>query len=195
MNHQPLILCGSSHFQKAVLHAAILDDLPVSFADKLTQNEFLRLKEALALDRKNFVANGGKIITKRPIPQPCHSSTHAKSIQDATQIGFRLSTLSELSLVHSESAGTDLLLSSDESTLLDELAKKSYNLVRWNFSNERKLLAQRTANQILQIIQDDKVQTFAESHIEYINRENAFANRGGCIFHAHHLPKWSMALT
>lgn len=191
MNHQPLILHGSPNFQKAVLHAAILDDLPVSFADKLTQNEFLRLKEALALDRKNFVANGGKIITKRPIPQPCHSSTHAKSIQDATQIGFRLPTLSQLSLVHSESAGTDLLLSSDESTLLDELAKKSYNLVRWNFSHERKQLAQRTANQILQLIQDDKAQTFAESHIEYINRENAFANRGGCIFHAHHLPKWA----
>ncbi len=191
MNHQPLILRGSPNFQKAVLQAAILDDLPVSFADKLTQNEFLRLKEALALDRKNFVANGGKIIIKRPIPQPCHSITHAKSIQDATQIGFRLPTLSQLSLVHSESAGTDLLLSSDESTLLDELAKKSYNLVRWNFSAERKQLAQRTANQILQLIQDDKAQTFAESHIEYINRENAFANRGGCIFHAHHLPKWA----
>lgn len=191
MNHQPLILRGSSNFQKAVLQAAILDDLPVSFADKLTQNEFLRLKGALSLDRKNFVANGGKIIIKRPIPQSRHSTTHAKSIQDATQIGFRLPTLSQLSLVHSESAGTDLLLSSDESTLLDELAKKSYNLVRWNFSAERKQLAQRTANQILQLIQDDKAQTFAESHIEYINRENAFANRGGCIFHAHHLPKWA----
>lgn len=63
--------------------------------------------------------------------------------------------------------------------------------MRWNFSNERKLLAQRTANQILQLIQDDKAQTFAESHIEYINRENAFANRGGRIFHSHRLPQWA----
>ena len=31
----------------------------------------------------------------------------------------------------------------------------------------------------------------ALSHVEYINRENAFANRGGCIFHSHHLPKWA----
>ena len=41
MNHQPLILHGSPLFQKAVIQAAIQDDLPVSFADKLTQNEFL----------------------------------------------------------------------------------------------------------------------------------------------------------
>ena len=31
----------------------------------------------------------------------------------------------------------------------------------------------------------------AVSHVEYINREKAFAKRGGCIFHAHRLPKWA----
>ena len=31
----------------------------------------------------------------------------------------------------------------------------------------------------------------AVKHVEYINREKAFSKRGGCIFHAHHLPKWA----
>ncbi|MBR0289863.1 MAG: MobA/MobL family protein [Selenomonadaceae bacterium] len=33
--------------------------------------------------------------------------------------------------------------------------------------------------------------TNAQSHIEYINRERAYENRGACIFHAHRLPKWA----
>ena len=32
---------------------------------------------------------------------------------------------------------------------------------------------------------------YAESHVEYINWEKTFENRGGCIFHSHHLPKWA----
>ena len=31
----------------------------------------------------------------------------------------------------------------------------------------------------------------AVQHVEYINRERAFENRGACIFHSHHLPKWA----
>ena len=181
MNNQPLILHGSPRFQKAVLQAAIQNDLPVSFADKLTQIEFLRQKEALALERKNFVANGGTIIDKRPIPQPCHSPVQAKTIEDATQIGLRLPTLSQRSLVYSESAGAGLLLSADESDMLESLAKESYNLVRWNFSSERKQLAQRTASLILKNIQESKVQSSAKTHVEYINREKAFEKRGGCF--------------
>ena len=192
MNHQPLILLGSPLFQKAVIQAAIQDDLLVSFADKLTQNEFLRLKAALAFERKNFVAKGGSIITKRPIPQLCHSPAHSKSIEDATKIGLCLpNTYSQRSLVHSESKGTDLLLSSDESDMLDSFANEAYNLVRWNFSSERKQLAQRIASQILENIQETEVQSSAKIHVEYINREKAFEKRGGCIFHSHRLPKWA----
>ena len=63
--------------------------------------------------------------------------------------------------------------------------------MRWNFSSERKKLAQRTASLILQNIQESKVQSSAKSHVEYINREKAFEKRGGCIFHSHRLPKWA----
>ena len=54
---------------------------------------------------------------------------------------------------------------------------------------ERKKLAVETAHKILE--QMEKKQTVAESHVEYINRERAYAKRGECIFHAHRLPKWA----
>ena len=109
-----------------------------------------------------------------------------------SKIGLCLpTTYSKRSLVHSESKGTELLLSSDESDMLDSFAKESYNLVRWNFSSERKQLAQRIASQILENIQETEVQSSAKIHVEYINREKAFEKRGGCIFHSHRLPKWA----
>ncbi|MBR3204197.1 MobA/MobL family protein [Candidatus Saccharibacteria bacterium] len=52
---------------------------------------------------------------------------------------------------------------------------------------DRKNFALHTAQKILQHIE----KTNAQSHLEYINRERAYENRGACIFHAHRLPKWA----
>ena len=52
---------------------------------------------------------------------------------------------------------------------------------------DRKKFAIHTAQKILQHI----AKTNARSHLEYINREKAYENRGACIFHSHHLPKWA----
>ena len=191
MNHQPLIIKGSPDFHKAVLQTALLANLPVTFADRLLQNEFERLKERKADDDKKFIANGGIIVTKRPNPKSSVAPTHAKSIEDATKIGLRLPTLSQLSLTHSESKGTDMFLPDDESGELDSLAKDCYEHVRWDFSSEQTRLAKWTANKILENIAETMEQHSALSHVEYINREKAFAKSGGCIFHAHRLPKWA----
>ena len=191
MNHKPLIISGTPDFKKSVITAALLANLDLSFKDKFMQDEFIHQKEILENDRKKFVRNGGTIISKRPNPKPCFAPAHAKTIETATKIGLRLPTLSELNLVHSESEGTDLLLQDDESRQLEQFAKDFYNNVRWNFSDERKKLAQWTANKILERINENMQQVFAKSHVEYINREKAFANRGGCVFHSHKLPKWA----
>ena len=100
-------------------------------------------------------------------------------------------TLSELPLVHTESNATDLFLSPDESHKLEQLTKNSRNNVRWDFSAERKKLAEWTVEKILERIDEKLDHVFAASHVEYINREKAFESRGGCIFHSHHLPKWA----
>ena len=84
-----------------------------------------------------------------------------------------------------------MFLQADESNDLDKLAKEYYQRVRWDFSNERVRFALLTAKKILENMAEALEEHSALSHVEYINREKAFANRGGCIFHAHHLPKWA----
>ncbi len=191
MNHQPLIISGSPDFKKSVINAAIYFNLNISFADKFMQYEFTHQKEALENDRKKFINNGGTLVTKRPIPKPVIAPAHAKTIETVAKIGLRLPTLSQLNVVHSESAGTDLFLQDDASRQLEQFAKNIYHHVRWNFSDERKKLAEQTADKILEHINEHLQQVSAKSHVEYINREKAFANRGGCVFHSHHLPKWA----
>ena len=137
----------------------------------------------LSQAEENFLQNDNS--------QPRTSSINSKTIESVTKIGLLLPTLSQLNLVHSESQGTDLFLQNNESCQLEQLAKKFCNNVRWDFSDERKKLADWTADKILERINENLQQTFAKSHVEYINREKAFAKRGGCIFHAHHLPKWA----
>ena len=51
--------------------------------------------------------------------------------------------------------------------------------------------AQLTTKKILENVEEAQNQQVALSHVEYINREKAYENRGGCIFQAHHLPKWA----
>ena len=60
MKHKPLIISGSNDFIRKVLDTAIFANLPVSFADKKIQNEFRQQKERKEIDRRNFIANGGK---------------------------------------------------------------------------------------------------------------------------------------
>ena len=51
--------------------------------------------------------------------------------------------------------------------------------------------AQLTTKKILENVAESQKQQSAISHVEYINREKAYENRGGCIFHSHRLPKWA----
>ena len=79
----------------------------------------------------------------------------------------------------------------NESCVLDEFTKEYYQHVRWDFSDERTRLALLTAKKILENMAEAMAEYSALSHVEYINREKAYENRGGCIFHSHHLPKWA----
>ena len=88
-----------------------------------------------------------------------------------------------------EPSQNDLALTDSEIRDLEEFTKESYSRILWDFSAERSNLALLTANKILENIRE--AQESAVSHVEYINREKAYEKRGGCIFHAHHLPKWA----
>ena len=189
MNHQPLITSGSPDFKQSVLQAALFFNLDISFADQLMQYEFVRRKEIIRNERKNFISNGGTLISKRPSLTKIFSPIHSRTVEEVTKAGLNLRTISALpALPQSEN---DITLSAEEKIELENLAHFSYNNLRFDFSDERKNFAKWTADKILQRIHYSQSLLSAESHLEYINRKNAFAHRGGCIFHAHHLPKWA----
>mgnify|MGYP007102009945 CR=1 FL=1 len=108
MNHQPLIISGSKEFIRQVLDTAIFENLPISFTDKRIQNEVRRQKEEKEIERRNYIAKGGKIYTERTNFQSVTSTFKARKLEDVTKRGFCLPTLSQLNLVHSESEGTDV---------------------------------------------------------------------------------------
>ena len=191
MNHKTLTISGSSNFKKSILETAIFAKLPISFADKLLQTAFKRRKEQIQNERRIFVANGGSIKTKRNTFQPFTPNVKSRTIADVAKNGLRLPSLSKLNLVHSEPQSTDLFLPSDESRQLEQLAERVNNNVRWDFSQQFLNLAKQTSQQILSNIENKLDKVYAESHVEYINREKAFESRGGCIFHSQHLPKWA----
>ena len=191
MEHKPLIINGSVAFRKSVLEAAFQVNLPISFQNKLMQRALESKKENQENERKNFLATGGRIISKRPDTKSRTSPTHAKRVEDATKEGFCLPTLSERTMVYAKSRGTNVLLQTDEFDGMDDFARECNKRVRWDFSDERKRLAKLTAKKILENMTEALEEESAVSHVEYINRERAFAHRGGCIFHAHRLPKWA----
>ena len=189
IGHQPLVINGTPDFHKTVLEVAVQDNLPISFQDKLMQRAFEQKKVDRENERKKFVAKGGRIITTRPKSAPHISPAHAKTLEEAKKAGLaQLHSICDLKPLP-EPSHNDLALTDSEIKDLEEFSKESYSRVLWDFSAERRNLARLTANKILENIRE--AQESAVSHVEYINREKAYENRGGCIFQAHHLPKWA----
>ena len=191
MNHKPLIVSGSNDFIKQVIETAVFEKLPITFADKRIQNEIRRQKEKIDIERRNFIANGGKIFTERANFQPITQTFKTRKLTEVIKRGLNLLTLSELNQQNQRTEVTEDILTAEEISKLNKLEKNAYSKVRWDFSEQYLNLAKQTAQQILKNIEEKLNNVNAESHVEYINREKAFANRGGCIFHSHKLPKWA----
>ena len=71
---------------------------------------------------------------------------------------------------------------------IERWKNKAESLTDKNLAEQLKIVKQ-TVQEILEKAKQKAIN--AESHVEYINREKAYENRGGCIFHSHHLPKWA----
>ena len=189
LNHQPLIINGSPDFHKTVLQVALENNLSISFQDKLLQGTFELRKREKENERRKFLAAGGKIVTKRQKSQSHIHPARVKTIEEAIKTEFHLPSLSQLPKLKGESE--EIKLTEDEARDLDQFMQEQYQRVRYNFSDEQKSFAQLTAKKILENVQEALKQKSAVSHAEYINRENAYKHRGGCIFQFHRLPKWA----
>ena len=191
-DNQPLILKGSKKFKDKILASAVDCQLDIKFADESLQLKFQKLQEMKKNDEQQFKNSGGKIFYARTLSKSNFKKFEQRTISDASERGFSLQSLSAKSVANANaSSATDVFLSPDELSKLVETGRQNYSSLRWNLSTEQRNYADLTSKQILQNLDDLKIQVSATSHFEYINREKAFAKRGDCIFTSHHLPTWA----
>lgn len=117
------------------------------------------------------------------------------TIESLARRGLSLPTLPSGSMARSlgrrEQVGTSVLVSSDERIQLHRARTESNLAVRRHLFDSQIGRIRDTTEEIMKRMHGQLDKTFAESHVQYINREAAFKERGGCVFTAHHLPPWA----
>lgn len=114
------------------------------------------------------------------------------SIKALAQRGVHLHVLPGGNVAH-QRRGTRLLLSNDEKRefYLGGGRRDACLSMRWALSRGRRGEIEKAADSILGVLQKNVDGDFAFAHLQYINREAAFTNRGGCVATGHHLPQWA----
>lgn len=210
---------GNESFRQDVAKAAYSLDLPIHFTTNFA-NDLKQAKEDINNERREFEAAGGRTIAtdesgrnrvgtghqagasriNQPLSQRfSKGSVHNQSnpfgstITEKAQRGFCVPTLSG-STMDVSGRNPDVLLSKNEYDDLQRSIRErheTYPELRWDVSGSRRTAAKLAAEQIMHNLQSALDKTFASSHVQYINRETRFKQRGGCMATGNHLPKWA----
>lgn len=213
-----IILHGDERFVGRSIRIAQKMKLGMSFANSMSKQQEQE-KELMENDRRGFVQSGGRIVetiksggdgastgnatrpggrretlsefvTGRGNNQPYPTSS---TITEKAKGGFCVPVLSggtmDVSGQH-----TDVLLSKDE---YDDLQRsigerhKTYPKLRWDVSGCDGAVARAIVEEISENLSNHLDKTFAASHVQYINRESRFKQRGDCTAKGNHLPEWA----
>ena len=187
----PLKVNGSNLFKKRCITAAATAGLNISFADADMQKKFTDELEREEHERRKFIEAGGKIVPYQ-LPQS-NTNRSFQNIAQSPAIGTlsAMHNMPQRSMVSNGSENAAMLVQSTEHSELGYGEPKPNASLRWDISRGRRIRAERTAKQILKTVELNQDNIYAESHIEYINREKAFTKKGGCIYKEHKLPKWA----
>lgn len=189
---EPLNVNGSLAFKAKCIHAAVLADLPISFKDQNMQSVFDKKRKEKQDERERFREQGGRVIIRKNIPKPDIDENQRGNAETVT-IGTlpTMRQLSKLPVDGTRSENATMLVSGDESGQLGHDGDTRNPPMRWDLSDGREQYARRTARRILDNIESNMDAIYAQRHVEYINREKAFSERGDCVYKQHHLPKWA----
>ena len=185
-------LKGSNDFKASTLIAAQNLNLDIHFADSIIDNKYKNMQEVQKnVRRKKSGSRSGKNRNRSKIFKSDTKSIKRNELKTVTETGFSLPSLSERYMVRNMPQDADMLLYGDEAGSLDNERSNYNSTLRWDVSRSRRLAAQKTAEIILNNLQEHLDNVYAANHVEYINREAAFKKRGGCIYKNHHLPEWA----
>lgn len=213
-----LDIAGDSDFLKQSVQAICDMELDVNFSQEDMQKKLGNGRKERIDEQRRFIDAGGRYVVPSLTPGRIPSSfrgidisgndseeqsgrtrlfipdTQHDTIGKITQRGWSLPTLSGSNLVLSKRK-SDMLLSADESRQLQRRIRRrehdAFRKLRWSVYGTRKHEVMRVADEIGRNMQKHLDKTFAASHVQYINRESVFEQRGGCIGKGHHLPTWA----
>lgn len=212
-----LELRGQERFQQQVVAASSQLHLDIHFQSQLHQEAITRKIKEQEHERRIFEAAGGRygvpvfspgdIIFPSGIPGTfpigsggresgsgiLESNTERHTVTEIARTGWSLPALSGRNVVL-PGRQPDVLLSRNASHQLQRRIRRrqdSLPKLRWDVSGPRKNAVEASVKEILHNLQYHLDKTFASSHVQYINRESVFEQRGGCVYKAHHLPSWA----
>ena len=185
---------GSDRFKARAIRAAVDSNLDVNFQDEMLGRIFRDTKEKTENERREYQRNGGRIRRVSPISKPNFDGDFLTTARELQTFSFptpSLRGMSERCLVSHGSEDADVLLPGVTRPQLEDERAESCPPVRWTNDRGRERLIKDSADRIVKNVEKFQDRIFAESHVEYINREAAFEKKGGCIFTDHRLPKWA----
>lgn len=203
--HSPLIIEGSDKFKADCIVAALSCDLPIRFADETLQKIFTQKKEQDKNEHREYQEAGGKIRRAgKGISKPDADGSRSILTESVTTRTLpTVHVLPQLSLVRSGQHPAEVLVRRDElhrvghaepgaDATLRRLVQDGRQRGIWaDYRDGRRARARRTADGILNVLEENADRVQAASHVEYINRENAFAKKGGCVYQQCRLPDWA----
>ena len=176
---------GSVDYKAKVLVAASEMDLPVTFTDETMNHEYLKLRERTENGRSGARKSRAEREQRAGVRIPCLEPIGKKG---TSRRSHSLQILSKCGVDAKQERGHGMLLSGNDAIGLEYGQENGHRALRRNLSRGIRIKAERTADEILRRNNGDIP---AASHVDYINRQENYAARGGCIYTSHHLPKWA----
>ncbi len=180
-----LNVSGSTEYKARVLVAASEMDLNVTFTEDAMNHEYSKLKEKIENGRSKSEGSRREGEQQTGIHIPNLKPVRKRR---PPRRGNGLQILSKCCVDAKQKQGNGMLLQDNYAISVEHGQENRHRALRRDLSESIRAKAERTADEILRRSQGAIP---AVAHLEYINRQEDYAAKGGCIYTSHYLPKWA----
>ena len=166
-------------WQRGLVQGAALSARRSAGDDRTQRNGFARVRRI-----ESFGSERSDTDVFQPDPA-------ASPVEPPAQGGLQLHVLRGGDVVRKKRRRLFLSDHEKRDLYLGEGRQDSCLALRWSFSRRRRSEIENAAASILGVLQKNIDGTFAFAHVQYINREAVFMQRGGCLAMGYHLPQWA----
>lgn len=184
-----LNITGTDTFKAMVVKATVDINYNINFSDMEVNNNIHKLREQEINNRDEF----NRQSRRDSDAGPSISFDNIKQISKNEEIftSKREDSLQIMSIRNMDGNNefSGMLLYGNETDSMVNQEKLTYNPLRRNVYTSKIKHIEKLADEIIR--GKRKSSSKGASHADYINREDVFAVKGGCIYKNHRLPKWA----